>query len=193
MNNETIQTSIIINEKTLEHNRAKDLEFIAVTFMMVLIILIPINYLLKRRQRLLNQSKKINELHIAFIVVAHLIFYILLGLVIFPPLMELITIFIKSQYVVYITFPLYIFFLSKISLHSLNHYIDKASIQNENNRLKIIIFSLILLLIFTALVYKIIWGIFGFSYGSLFYGLLFLIGFYFMLNRYFQVQNINKN
>jgi hypothetical protein len=187
MKTQTLQTHISIEEKeAIEHQKAKDLEFMGVMFMMMLIMLIPINYFLNRRQRLSNKKKKLGEFHIAFIIVAHVLIYTLFGSLIIPALMQLVGLFIKSDYTIYILFPLYIFLLAKLGLYTLNHYLDKV-IYLENNHFKIMLYSLILAFVIMIFIYKIIWSFFGFSYLSLFYGILFLGGFYFMLKKYFVV------
>jgi len=178
----------ILVDDNQANNRAEDLEFIGVTFMMLLIALIPVNYFLKLRNSKSNTIKKLNELHIAFIVVAHLMFYSLLGLLLFPPFIEFVGLIGGEKYlhyIVYILFPLYLFLLIKISLHSLSYYLDKDMIAQVNNRLKIIIFSTILFFIFQVLTMKIYWSVFGFAYMDLLYGISFLIGFYLVLNKYF--------
>ena len=119
---------------------------------------------------------------------AHLIFYSLLGFLLFLPSLELIGMIVEEKYLrymIYLWFPLYLFLLARFSLHSLNYYLNRVVIYQENNRQKVIIFSSILFLFFEGVVIKISWGIFGFSYIYLIYGITFLIGFYVMLNNYF--------
>lgn len=110
MNNTTLQTHISVEDnETIADTKAKDLQFMGVMFLMVLMMLIPLNYILKKRQRLLNKQNKLSEFHIAFVIVIHVLFYTLFGFLIIPAIMNLTLYFIPSPYSIYIVFPLSVF------------------------------------------------------------------------------------
>lgn len=170
-------------QKIEEDKKARDLEGFGVKLILFLILLIPINYLLKRRKAKLNITPKaLGAFHISIIIIANLLIYNLVGIILFQLLIDLLHI---KLIVATFLFPIYVVIISSLIFHSLNHYIKRPLIALEKNRKKIIIYTMLLFFIIGFFIIKLFWDLFAISYLSIFYLLLFATLFYIKLKKYF--------